>query len=400
MNIELRKDIYWVGYVDWTVRDFHGYNTTRGSTYNAYLVCDEKIAVIDSVKRPYGDKLLAHIRAQVDPRKVDYVVCNHAEPDHAGSLSELLEACPHAELVCDQKCLDVLKKYNATDSWKIMVVKDGQSLSLGRRTLRFIETPMAHWPESMFTYIPEEKLLFTMDAFGQHYASAGRFDDEEPLDILMYEAKTYYANILMLYGKPVRKVLDQAAGLDVEILAPSHGIIWRSHVPEIVKAYQDWVGCRPKPKVVILYDTMWNSTEQMAQALGDGASCSGVSVKILNVRANHITQVATEVLDAAVLAVGSPTLNMTVMPEVASALTYLKGLKPAGKVGLAFGSYGWGKNGVQEIEAYLQTMKVTLLSEALVCNYAPDAAMLDRCREMGRRLADAALTGAQNFKTL
>jgi flavorubredoxin len=394
MTTELRKGIYWVGHVDWSIRDFHGYLTDRGSTYNSYLIVDEKIALIDTVKAPYSGHLLEMISEIVDPARIDYVVCNHAEPDHAGGITDILKACPRAELVCNAKCLDTLRRYQGGTDWKIKPVSDGQTLSLGRNTLQFIDTPMAHWPESMFTYVAEEKLLFSMDVFGQHYATVHRFDDQDDLSTVMAEARTYYANIIMLYGKQVTKVLDRAAGLPIEMIAPSHGLIWRNHVGGIIQAYRDWSVCKPLAKVVVLYDSMWGSTEAMALAIVDGAALPGVTVKLLKARTDHITVQATEVLDAACLAVGTPTLNMGMMPEVAAGLIYLKGLRPIGKIGFAFGSYGWGKNGAQEVADLLKQMKVDPVRDPLLSNYAPDAGVLAECRAAGRMLGERALAMA------
>jgi flavorubredoxin len=387
MNITLKEGIDWVGYVDWTVRDFHGYKTESGSTYNAYLIRDEKIAVIDSVKAPYVEKYLDHIRALVDLEKIDYIVCNHAEPDHSGGLPATMAACPQAELVCNAKCKVVLEKHYDTTGWKWHVVDDGDTVALGRRTLSFVNTPMVHWPESMFTYIPEEKLLFSMDAFGQHYASAFRFDDEEPLDVILHEAKTYYANIVMLYGRPIAQTMERAAELDIEMIAPSHGVVWRSHIKEVFAAYQDYVVCKPRPKVVIVYATMWHSTEKMANAILEGAQEYNVQALLFNVETTHMTRIVTEVLDCASLAVGSPTLNNGIMPSMAGVLCYLQGLRPTNKAGFAFGSYGWSKRGgPNEVEATLKEMKVELLREPIRSQYVPTPELLEECREAGRQL--------------
>jgi len=394
MDTRLREGIDWVGFVDWNVRDFHGYTTERGSTYNAYLVRDEKTALIDTVKAPYAGTLLEHVAALTDLSRVDYVVCNHAEPDHSGSLPAVMKAMPGAELVCDKKCRDTLAKYYDTTGWKFKVVASGETLSVGKRTLAFVETPMVHWPESMATYVPEEKLLFSMDAFGQHFASSGRFDDEEPLDVIMAEAKTYYANIVMLYGPQIAKTMDALEGIEVEIIAPSHGVIWRRNLDVIRSAYRDWVVCRAKPKVVIVYDTMWQSTDMMAKAIVEGAALPGVEVKLFNIRASSITVLATEVLDAAAIAVGSPTLNGTLMPQMAAVLTYLTGLRPAGKAGLAFGSYGWAKGAAKELDAYLRAMKVEILRDPVQAQFRPAAAALDECRAAGKLLAERALQAA------
>jgi flavorubredoxin len=391
VNRSLAEGIDWVGYVDWEVRDFHGYRTDRGSSYNAYLVRDEKWALIDTVKGPYAGDLLRQIRMFGDPSRIDYLVCNHAEPDHSSALPEVVKACPNAEVVCDAKCRDFLGRHYDTAGWRFRVVADGERISLGRRSLTFIETPMVHWPESMFTYVAEEKLLFSMDAFGQHYAAANRFDDEEPMDVIMDEAKTYYANIVMLYGRQIAKVLDRAQGLDIAMIAPSHGIIWRRNIDRIVSAYRDWTSNRRMPKIVIFYDTMWRSTERMAHAILEGALERPVQGMVFNVRSASNTVIATEVLDAAALVVGSPTLNLTLMPEVAATLTYLKGLRPVGKIGFAFGSCGWAGGGARDVQEYLKIMKVDLVREPLECKFVPDSAVLEECRKSGSELAEKVL---------
>ncbi len=391
MNATLRDGIDWVGYVDWSVRNFHGYRTEQGTTYNAYLIRDEKSAIIDTVKAPYGSMLLANVTKLADLKAISYLICNHAEPDHSGSLAQLVEACPQATIVCDARCRETLAKHYATSGWKFHVVATGDSLSLGKRSLQFIETPMVHWPESMATYCPEEKLLFSMDGFGQHYATAFRFDDEVPQDVLMAEAKTYFANILMLYSGPIQRALDQIASLPCEIIAPSHGVIWRKNISGIVEAYKEWNAQKPSRKVLVVYDSMWKSTERMAQAIHAGAEEFHVDARLMHLQSINITQLATEVLDAACIAVGSPTLNMVIMPEVAGALTYLQGLKPTGKAGFAFGSYGWGKGGAQDVDAYLKKMKFQILREPLQVQFVPDAAVLEECREAGRMLARKAI---------
>jgi len=392
MNKTLCDGIEWVGYVDWTVRDFHGYRTGRGSSYNSYLIRDKKNVLIDAVKAPYAEYLREAILKRIPDGKLDYVVCNHAEPDHSGGLSLILNAFPSAKVICNAKCRDALSAHYDISGWKFRVVNSGDSLSIGKRSLTFIDTPMVHWPESMFTYVPEEKLLFSMDAFGQHYASHARFDDETDLNIVMAEAKTYFANIVMLYGRQISKVLEQASKLDIQMIAPSHGVIWRKNLASIISAYRDWVVCKSVPKVLVMYDTMWKSTEKMAGAIAEGVMQSNVEVKVHNVRVTDITELATESLDAAVIVCGSPTLNTTLMPQMAAVLTYLKGLKPAGKAGFAFGSYGWGQNGPADVEKYLGEMKVNILRSPLVCRFSPSKEVLEECVEAGRVAAKEALS--------
>ena len=391
MDIELRENIDWVGYVDWTVRDFHSFETTRGATYNAYLIRDEKTALIDTVKAPFAARLLKNVGNLTDLQKVDYVVCNHAEPDHAGSLPKIIAALPNATLVCNKKCEATLGRYFDTSGWKIKIVGDGESLLLGKRSLQFMATPMLHWPESMFTYVPEEKLLFSMDAFGQHIATSSRFDDEADMVQVMDEAKSYYANIVMPFGKQVAATLEKAAALDIEIIATSHGVIWRSHPDRIIDAYKDWSVCRPRAKVLVIYDSMWESTAQMAQAIIAGASLPGVEAKLLHVRKASLTSIAAEVLDAAAVAFGSATLNRGMMPMMGAVLTYLKGLRPTGKAGFAFGSYGWGKGAPEAINGGIEELGWEITNEPIKAQYRPSPDVLDDCRRAGRMLAEKSL---------
>ena len=390
MHTPILDGIDWVGYVDYDVRDFHSYDTERGATYNAYLVRDDKTALIDTVKAPFAEHLLRNVAERVDPAKVDYVVCNHAEPDHASALPRVVQAMPQAKLVCDRRCRDALAAYHDVDSWQFELVKTGDRISLGRRTLEFVETPMVHWPESMVTYVPEDKLLFSMDAFGQHYATSQRFDDELALSTIMDEAKKYYANIVMPWGKQVRATLEKVGQLPIAMIAPAHGVIWRSHPDVILSEYANWSVCRPRRKVLVIYDTMWESTAQLAEAIAEGATQDGVEVMPMHVRRTSLTRIATESLDCAALALGSATLNRGMMPAAAAVLNYLEGLRPAGKAAMAFGSYGWGKGSPEAIDAWLDGMPWQKVREPIRCQYRPTPAVLDECRAAGRLLAQKA----------
>ncbi len=396
MNTKLCDNIDWVGVVDWNIRDFHSYDVVNGTSYNAYLVRDEKNALIDTVKPAFADELLRNIASHIDLSRIDYVVCNHAELDHAGSLPAVMAAMPQATLVCDKKCAVALSEHCDTSGWKIQQVATGDSISLGRRTLQFLETPMVHWPESMFTYVPEEKLLFSMDAFGQHYASGERFDDENDLPTILDEARTYYANIVMPYGKPVVACLEQAAKMDIRMIAPSHGLIWRTHLAEILGAYQRWANNKLRPRVVAIYDTMWESTGTMAEAILEGASQPGVSVELIHIRRSNLTRIAAAMLDAAAVAFGSATLNRSMMPMAAAALNYLEGLRPLGRAAVAFGSYGWGRGGAEAVDQALRRMEWEIIREPIRARYRPTPEILAECREAGKLLAERAKTLAGN----
>ena len=403
LTTELRQGVHSVGYVDYNVRDFHSYDTQRGATYNAYLVCDEKIALIDSVKAPFAAQLKRNVASLTDLNKVDYLVCLHAELDHAGALPAMVEACPNATVVCTAKCKDALAGFFNVESWKFQIVAPGESLSLGKRSLTFVPVPMVHWPESTVAYMPEEKILFSNDAFGQHLATSERFVDEYDLAKVFEEAKSYYANIVAPYGRQVLKTLETASKLDLEIIAPAHGLIWRSHFAELIQAYTAWASGKYAPKVLVLYDTMWQSTEIMAEEIYAGAveraqiiarenpNEPRLDVQLMHVRKTTLTRIAHEALDAAAVAFGSPTLNAYLMPTMASVLAYFQGLKFREKTALAFGSFGWGVGGPEAIQKSLAELKYPAITEApLKAKQRPTPDVLQQCREAGAELADAA----------
>jgi flavorubredoxin len=389
-ELKLAEGIYWVGVVDWNVRNFHGYTTPRGSSYNAYLVIDEKIALIDTVKGPFCDELLDNVRKYVDPARIDYVVSNHAELDHSGSLPAVMAAAPGATLVASPKGHEALDLHYGGE-WKKQTVKTGDSISLGKRTLEFTLTPMAHWPDSMFSYMPEEKILFSMDAFGQHIGSVERFDDELGKALVMNEARKYYANILMYLSRPVRNALNAAAGLDIAMLATSHGVIWRSYIGEIVEKYAQWAAGEASPRACIVYDTMWNSTEKLAKSLLQGLEEEGVPARVFHLGKSDLTEIASEILDCRGLLVGSSTLNNGMLPLVAGFLAYMRGLKPAGKKGAVFGSYGWSKGACKAMIADLEATGVDVTHPPLEVRYIPTADDLAKARKMGRDFARSML---------
>ena len=391
--VELAKGVYWVGVVDWNIRDFHGYVTPKGTTYNAYLIVDEKIALVDTVKSHFAGELIKHIQKIIDPTRIDYVISNHVEMDHSGSLPVLMRLIPNAKVIATKRGRDGLCQHYSgigCKDWNFEVVETGSELNLGVRTLMFIEATMLHWPDSMHTYIKEDKILLSNDAFGQHIASSHRFNDE--VDDVMDDAAEYYANILMPFGSQVLKYVDtvEQLGIGIDMIAPCHGVIWRKDPAQIIAAYGRWANAETVPKVLIIYDTMWKSTERMAKAMLDGISATGVEVKLLNLRKNDWSAIIKEILQAPVIAVGSPTLNNGIFPSVAGFLTYLKGLRPKGKKAVAFGSFGWGGGAVKAIEKELETAGFEIIEPGLQVKFRPDEDDLRSCREMGARLADVA----------
>jgi flavorubredoxin len=326
---------------------------------------------------------------------VDYLVVNHAELDHSGALPILMGMMPHAKVVCNKKTQAILQAYYGCYDWNWELVATGASLSLGDKTLQFTEVPFVHWPDSMVTYCPEAKILFSNDAFGQHYCSIPRFDDEVPLADILAEAKTYYANIVNPYSKQAALALAKLSALDFALICPAHGVCWRTHLAEILKAYRNWSAQKPQAKVLVVYETMWESTRMMAEAIARGASMvPGVQVKLLNARLVNKTILATECLDAAVVALGSATLNNQALSDITGDVSYLKGLNFTGKAALAFGSFGWGKGGAEQLDAELDNLKWERLAQPIKAKWRPDAQCLSQCIETGKALAEKALATA------
>jgi len=388
--VKVLGNIYWVGAVDWNIRNFHGftYSTHRGTTYNAYLIVDDKIALVDSVYGPFAGEMMERIREIVEPGKIDYVIANHVETDHSGAIGEVLKLAPKAKVVGTARCkAGLLKHYFG--NWDFQVVKTGDELNLGERRLKFIEAPMLHWPDSMFTYIEKDALLLPNDAFGQHLASSKRFDDEVDESIIMEEAAKYYANILWpLSSLVIRKIEEvQKLNLKINMIAPSHGIIWRSNPMKIVEAYLRWAKGEAGKKVLVVYDSMWGSTEKMAKAMVEGIRSEGVEAMMFKLPVSDRGDVIKELLEARGLLMGSSTINNSILPTVAPFLEDLKGLKPRGKVGAAFGSYGWSGGAVKTIEETLKQAGVEIASPGLAVNWAPNKEEMQRCFEFGKEFA-------------
>jgi flavorubredoxin len=384
---EIKPGVYWVGGIDWDIRMFHGYTTDRGTTYNAYLIVDEKIVLVDTVKHYLFDEMLARIKEIVDPSRIDIIVSNHTEMDHSGSLQKMVDLNPNATVVCSPNGERNLRRHFKKD-WKFKVVKTGDSIRIGKRTLVFQLLTMIHWPDSMATYIPEDKLLLPNDAFGQHIATAERFDDELDWGILREEAAKYWANIVLPYSDQVKAALPAVAALSFDMIAPSHGIIWRSRIPDILREYTKWANNETEKRAVIVYDTMWHSTELMAHRLKQGLEDSGVPVEMRRLGIGHLSDIITDVLSARLILLGSPTLNNGMMPTMGEFLTYVKGLRPKKRVGFCFGSYGWGGQAVGEMEAVVKDMGWEMPQKGINLKFVPDETELKDCYEAGRALGE------------
>lgn len=394
--VEIKKDIFWVGAVDWDSRDFHGYSLSpRGTTYNAFLVRDEKTVLIDTVKSDFLNEFLCSVsQACGGEPKIDYLVVNHLEPDHAGCLDCVVERFKPEKIFCSPMGEKALRSYfhNSKD-WPIEVVPTGASISIGTRTIQFIETRMLHWPDNMVSYIPEDKVAFCSDAFGQNWATTERFADEVDRSILQRLMADYYANIVLPYSPVVLKTLDAlgAMNLDIDMLCPDHGLMWRGKddVAYALNSYREFALQKPVNKAVIVYDTMWHSTEKMARAICDGLVSEGVSVRLMSVKHNHHSAVMSEVFEAAAVIVGSPTHNNGILPMVADMLTYMKGLRPQNKIGAAFGSFGWSGECVKILTEHLTGMGMELVEPAVKVKNRPDHETFQACFELGQKVGQA-----------
>lgn len=382
---KIKENLYWVGAIDWNLRSCGSYNTPYGTTYNSYLILDKKIALIDTVKPGFEDEMFSRIREIVEPEKIDYVICQHAEGDHAGALPEVLKAAPKAKVVCTRLCQEALS-YHFHQDFDFQLVKTNDQLNLGENNLRFIEARMLHWPDNMFTYWREERILFSNDAFGGHLASSGRFEDEAG-SLWMEEATKYFAVIVSVYSSIVKEKLREIEEmkLDLSMIAPAHGLIWR-YPQKIIEAYKKWTSGQAGAKVTIVYDTMWQSTEKMAYQIARGFMKEGLEVKVFNLRSSDWTLIIKEIIDSRMFLIGSPTLNMGMYPSVGGFLTFLKGIRPVNKKAAAFGSFGWGKGAVSQIEEELRQMQFEVL-KGLEIKYVPHQAELKACLEFGQKFA-------------
>jgi len=387
VKIELTKGVYWVGAVDWNIQEFHSYTLHHGTTYNAYLIIDDKIALIDTVKPPFYEEMLQRITEVVSPTKINYVIANHAEMDHSGALPLLMKDVPEATVIPSRRHGELGLTKTFHHDWKVMPADETSEVSLGKRKLKFFPIPMLHWPDSMATYLVEDAILFPNDAFGQHFASATRFDDEVDLNLMMAEATRYYATILMPFGKLILQAIDKLKGLKINTIAPSHGIIWHSNPQRIIDAYITWAKGETKKKALVIYETMWGSTEKMAKAIVKGIVSEGVEVEPYNLTVSDRSDVIAQVLTAKALIVGSATHNNDILPNMAAFLTNLKGLKPSGKIGAAFGSYGWGGGAVKTIENMLKEMGVDLVEPSISVQFVPNSETLEQCFELGKAIA-------------
>ncbi|MBN7772354.1 FprA family A-type flavoprotein [Clostridium aminobutyricum] len=354
MSNKIIDNVYSVGVVDKDVRMFHGYFTPIGTTYNSYLVIDEKITLVDFVKAAFADEFLQNLEEVLQGRMIDYIVCNHVEPDHSGALPKVMEKYPQAMVYGTANCAKGLKAYYPDAKYDFTTVKLGDVLNTGKYNFKFIPMPMVHWPDSMSTYLEEEELLFSNDAFGQHTGTGELLDTENGLEKLIDRSADYFANILLPFCGQILKLLDQISGLKLRIVCPSHGVIITKYIPEILQKYVSWCNNETEEKrVLIVYDTMWGTTRKLAEKLNREYSEKGFDVEVINLTEHHYSDAMSRALEAKYIFVGSPTLNNNMLPSVSAFLIYLKGLRPKKRIGKAFGAYGWSGESISQINEIL-----------------------------------------------
>lgn len=394
MGKKITDKVTWVGKIDWELVFFHGHelSTRCGSSYNAYLIRDKKVALIDTAWKPYDKEFVENLKKEIDLKQIDYIVMDHNEIDHSGALPELLAEIPGTPVYCTRKGEAILRGMYHQD-WNFVNVKTGDVLDLGETQLHFIEAPMLHWPDTMFSYLTGEDILFSTDAFGQHFASEELFDDTCDLDAALREAMKYYANIVMTYNPMVTSKLKEVQALDLPIrmICPSHGIIWRKNPGRILKLYADWAADYQENQITVIYDTMWNSTRHMAEAIVKGieAADPSVVVKVCNCARADKNDIVTEVMKSKAILVGSPTINYGVSYYTAGILELLHGCKFKKKKAAAFGSYGWSGEAAKEITESLQKSGFAMVNDGLRMMWNPDEAHLAQCEQFGREFAAA-----------
>ncbi|MDD4077700.1 MAG: FprA family A-type flavoprotein [Bacilli bacterium] len=376
---KISEGIYWVGAIDWNLRSFHGYSTDQGTTYNAYLILDDKITLVDNVKAGFTDEMIARISSVIDPGKIEVIISNHGEPDHSGSITKVLELAPHAKVYSSAP--NGVKILNAIyGDLPIVPVKTNDTILIGRRTLQYVQAPMVHWPDNMVTYCPEDKILFSNDIFGQHYATSQLFDADNDLPTIIHEAKKYYANIVLPYSKQAKKVVEALAGKDIKMIATSHGVIWKDKIPEIMALYNTLVNSKKKIKAIVVYDSMWGNTAVMARTITEAFMEKNIEARLYNINDTEKSDIITEIVDAKYIAVGSSTFNNTMLPSIAAFLYYLKGLAPVDLEYIAFGSYGWGGQSINQIAELLDTMNFKPLINSVRVLYNPQTVDLTKLK--------------------
>ncbi len=395
MSFEINNNVKWVGKIDWELRRFHGdeYSTHKGSSYNSYLVRDEKTVLIDTVWNPFSKEFVENLKKEIDLKEIDYIIANHGEVDHSGAFLELMREIPDTPIYCTENGVKSLKGQYHKD-WNFKTVKTGDKLNIGERDLIFIEAPMLHWPDTMMTYMTVDNILFSNDAFGMHYASEKMYNDLVDQDELYSEAVKYYANILTPFSKMVTNKIKEVLSLEVpvDMICPSHGIIWRDNPTQIVEKYLEWADDYQENQITVMYDSMWENTKKMAEAIVEGIkeADSEVMVKVYNISKTDKNDIITEVFKSKAILVGSSTINGGILSGVAGILEEIKGLLFMNKKAASFGSYGWAPKSVKIMNKTLEDSKFELINEGLTINWTPDEEGIKKSIEFGKEAAEAA----------
>ena len=389
---KISDTVSWVGKIDWELTKFHGeeYSTHKGSSYNSYLIRDEKTVLIDTVWEPFAKEFVSNLKKEIDLNKIDYIIMNLSEVDHAGALAELMKEIPDTPIYCTKNGAKIIKGLHHKD-WNFIEVKTGDTLDIGKNKLVFVEARMLHWPDSMMTYMSGENKLFSNDAFGQHYASELMYNDKVDQDELYDEAIKYYANILTPFSKFVVSKIEEVVALNIPIdmICPSHGVIWRDNPLQIISKYMEWAKSYQENQITIIYDTMWNGTRKMAEAIAEGikAKDKDIAVKLYNCSRRDKNDIITEVFKSRLILVGSSTINNGILYDAAAVLEMIKGLKFTNKKAAAFGCYGWSGESIKIITDVLKESKFEVVSEGIKELWNPDEEALQRCRKFGESLA-------------
>ena len=393
-KMNLKNNVEWVGKIDWELKKFHGheYSTHRGSTYNSYLIKEGKNVLIDTVWQPYAKEFVQNLQKSIPLEKIDYIIANHAEMDHSGALPELMKHIPETPIYCTSNALKSLKGHYHQD-WNFVPVKTGDTLDIGNgKKLVFVEMTMLHWPDSMACYLTQDNILFSNDAFGQHYASEFMFNDLVDQTELFTECLKYYANILNPFSALVRKKIDEilALKIPIDIIAPSHGVIWRKNPLTIVQKYIEWAKAYQENQITIIYDTMWNGTRKMAETISAGIKKADkkVNIKLYNSATTDKNDILTEIFKSKLILIGSPTVNRGVLTSVAGLLEEIKGLGFKNKKAAAFGAYGWSGESVHKITTLLSDAGFEIVDNGLKALWQPNEDALQQCLEFGNRIAE------------
>ncbi|HHT51402.1 MAG TPA: anaerobic nitric oxide reductase flavorubredoxin [Eubacteriaceae bacterium] len=393
MSFMVNDNVTWVGKIDWELRSFHGaeYSTYKGSTYNSYLVRDEKTVLIDTVWEPFAKEFVANLKKEIDLNEIDYIIANHGEVDHSGALPELMKEIPDTPIYCTPNAIKSLKGQYHQD-WNFKTIKTGDTLNLGKKELIFIEARMLHWPDSMFCYLTGDNILFSNDAFGQHYASEFMFNDLVDQAELYQQAIKYYANILTPFSKLVENKIKEVINLNVpvDMICTSHGVIWREDPLQIVNKYMEWANDYQENQITIIYDTMWNSTRKMAEAITKGIKEVNKDVNIIlhNAAKTDKNEILTDVFRSKAILVGSPTINSGYLNSIAGILESIRGLKFKNKKAAAFGSYGWSGEQVKMITDELNKAGFEIMNEGIRASWNPNEEAVEECYEFGRNIGN------------